>query len=76
MHNKKLILSTTAVVFITSLLIFGRMGGEFVPTLDEGDFVIQPVLPTGTSLGTTIGITTKIEKYCWNFLKWSRWFPA
>ena len=26
------------------------MGGEFVPTLDEGDFVIQPVLKTGTSL--------------------------
>jgi Cu/Ag efflux pump CusA len=20
------------------------MGGEFIPTLDEGDFVIQPVL--------------------------------
>ncbi|MBP6968861.1 MAG: CusA/CzcA family heavy metal efflux RND transporter [Prolixibacteraceae bacterium] len=67
MHNKKLILSTTAVVFITSLLIFGRMGGEFVPTLDEGDFVIQPVLPTGTSLGTTIGITTKIEKILLEF---------
>jgi cobalt-zinc-cadmium resistance protein CzcA len=26
------------------------MGGEFIPTLDEGDFVIQPVLKTGTSL--------------------------
>jgi cobalt-zinc-cadmium resistance protein CzcA len=34
------------------LLVLGRifttMGGEFIPTLDEGDFVIQPVL--GTSL--------------------------
>tara|TARA_R110001592_G_scaffold32168_3_gene112790 strand:+ start:14 stop:2653 length:2640 start_codon:yes stop_codon:yes gene_type:complete len=38
------------------------MGGEFVPTLDEGDFVIQPVLKTGTSLGKTIEITTKIEQ--------------
>jgi cobalt-zinc-cadmium resistance protein CzcA len=29
------------------LLVLRRlttMGGEFIPTLDEGDFVIQPVL--------------------------------
>ncbi len=32
-----------------------------MPTLDEGDFVIQPVLKTGTSLSETIEITTKIE---------------
>jgi cobalt-zinc-cadmium resistance protein CzcA len=38
------------------------MGGEFVPTLDEGDFVIQPVLPTGMSLAKTIETTTKIEQ--------------
>src|SRR5690606_31862894 len=31
-------------------------------TLDEGDFVIQPVLKTGTSLTNTIEITTQIEK--------------
>jgi cobalt-zinc-cadmium resistance protein CzcA len=24
--------------------LFATMGGEFIPTLDEGDFVIQPVL--------------------------------
>ena len=38
------------------------MGGEFVPTLDEGDFVIQPVLKTGTSLSRTIEMTTKMER--------------
>ena len=67
MTYKRLVLGTTLVVFIFSLIIFGRMGGEFIPTLDEGDFVIQPVLPTGTSLGTTIDITTKIEKILLEF---------
>ncbi len=67
MDHKKLLLGTTLVVFLISVLIFGRMGGEFIPTLDEGDFVIQPVLPTGTSLGTTIEITTKIEKILLGF---------
>jgi heavy metal efflux system protein len=39
-----------------------RMGGEFVPTLDEGDFVIQPVLKTGTSLTKTVELTTRMEQ--------------
>jgi cobalt-zinc-cadmium resistance protein CzcA len=47
------------------LLVLGggltTMGGEFIPTLDEGDFVIQPVLKT-YFLDKTIATTTKIEK--------------
>jgi len=42
------------------------MGAEIIPTLDEGDFVIQPVLKTGTSLSKTIATTTKIEKIILN----------
>lgn len=42
------------------------MGSEFVPTLDEGDFVIQPVLKTGTSLSNTVEITTEIENILLN----------
>ncbi len=41
--------------------LFTKIGGEFVPTLDEGDFVIQPVFRTGTSLSKTIELTTKME---------------
>ncbi len=60
--NKKMVISLATILFLVSLGLFSRMGGEFVPTLDEGDFVIQPVLKTGTSLDKTIKITTKIEK--------------
>jgi len=62
MDFKKLVLGSTLLVFLVTIWMFSKMGGEFVPTLDEGDFVIQPVLPTGTSLSSTIEITTKIEK--------------
>lgn len=65
----KLALRFRAVVIILAgallaltFLVFSRMGGEFVPTLDEGDFVIQPVLKTGTSLGKTVELTTQMEK--------------
>ncbi|WP_100614008.1 CusA/CzcA family heavy metal efflux RND transporter [Confluentibacter citreus] len=62
LENKKIIVSLAGLLLAVSIWIFSTMGGEFVPTLDEGDFVIQPVLKTGTSLSKTIEITTKIEQ--------------
>ena len=62
LKNKKIVIGLSAILLISSFWIFSKMGGEFVPTLDEGDFVIQPVLKTGTSLEKTIKITTKIEQ--------------
>ncbi len=61
LSRKKLVLSASGIVLILSIYLFSTMGGEFVPTLDEGDFVIQPVLKTGTSLQSTIETTTRIE---------------
>ncbi|WP_149274144.1 CusA/CzcA family heavy metal efflux RND transporter [Pareuzebyella sediminis] len=62
LRTKKLVLGLAALLLVFTIMLFIRMGGEFVPTLDEGDFVIQPVLKTGTSLGRTIETTTKIER--------------
>ena len=59
---KKLVLGIAVLILASTIYLFTTMGGEFVPTLDEGDFVIQPVLKTGTSLKNTIEITTQIEK--------------
>lgn len=62
MKSKKLVLSAAAALLVGAILLFSSMGGEFVPTLDEGDFVIQPVLKTGTTLTKTIETTTKMEQ--------------
>lgn len=62
LRRKAVVLSGAAALLIGVLVIFTQMGGEFVPKLDEGDFVIQPVLKTGTSLGKTIETTTRIEQ--------------
>ncbi len=62
LNNTKKVLYGAVGLLIMSIAVFSTMGGEFIPTLDEGDFVIQPVLKTGTSLTKTIGTTTKIEK--------------
>ncbi|WP_310991184.1 MULTISPECIES: CusA/CzcA family heavy metal efflux RND transporter [Flavobacteriaceae] len=67
LRKKKLVLSMAVGLLILTGFLFTRMGGEFVPTLDEGDFVIQPVLKTGMSLSKTIEATTKIEKILKDF---------
>ncbi len=60
--NTKKVLYGAIGLLVMAIVIFTTMGGEFIPTLDEGDFVIQPVLKTGTTLTKTIATTTKIEK--------------
>ena len=60
-NTKKVLFGALGLLLLAGGL-FATMGGEFIPTLDEGDFVIQPVLKTGTSLSKTIATTTQIEK--------------
>lgn len=62
LQSKRLVLGIAVVLLAIAIYLYSTMGGEFVPTLDEGDFVIQPVLKTGTSLSNTVEITTEIEK--------------
>ena len=59
--NKKIVLGAALISLLFTAYLFTRIGGEFVPTLDEGDFVIQPVLKTGTSLSKTVELTTRME---------------
>ena len=59
--HKRIVLGAAIVSLLFTGFVFTRIGGEFVPTLDEGDFVIQPVLKTGTSLSKTVEMTTQME---------------
>lgn len=59
--HKRIVLGAAIVSLLFTGFLFTRIGGEFVPTLDEGDFVIQPVLKTGTSLSKTVEMTTQME---------------
>jgi cobalt-zinc-cadmium resistance protein CzcA len=51
---KLLVVSIAVGVFIISLIIFKTLGGEFIPTLEEGDFAVETRLLTGSSLSQTI----------------------
>lgn len=51
---KKIFVGVTVGLFAIAAFVFSRMGGEFIPTLTEGDFAFHCILPQGTSLSQSI----------------------
>ncbi|MEB8328378.1 CusA/CzcA family heavy metal efflux RND transporter [Flavobacteriaceae bacterium KMM 6897] len=62
MRTRGVILAVTFGLCITTYLVFANLGGEFIPTLEEGDFAVETRVMTGSSLSNTIKATTKAEK--------------
>lgn len=65
-HSRAILLAAAGLL-VGAILLFSTMGSEFVPTLDEGDFVIQPVLKTGTTLTNTVETITEMERILMKF---------
>lgn len=59
---KYTILIITVLIFLISIWSFTRLGGEFIPTLEEGDLAMQMTVPPGSSLSQSIRMSTKAEK--------------
>lgn len=62
MKMKAVVVGLAVVFFALSLVIFERLGGEFIPTLEEGDIATHVIIPPGSSLGQEIETTTKAER--------------
>ena len=61
--RKKLsVVVIAAVLFVVSLFTFTRLGGEFIPQLDEGDFAVETRVLTGSSIDQIIDASTKAQK--------------
>jgi len=59
---KYVILSAAAILTIISIFIFTRMGGEFIPQLEEGDYAFHCILPQGSSLSQSIETSMQASK--------------
>lgn len=51
---KLFVVGITIAIFFITTIIFSRMGGEFIPTLAEGDFAFHCILSQGTSLSQSL----------------------
>ncbi len=59
---RKATVFTAFAMLAASLLLFNKLGAEFIPTLDEGDFAMQMTLPAGSSLSRSIEVSVEAEK--------------
>ncbi len=62
LKNSKTVLVSALLLIVTGWFLFSRMGAEFIPKLDEGDFAFQTFYMPGTSLSEVTESTNKIQK--------------
>ena len=66
LNRSKVVIGFGIVLFALAVFLFARMGGEFVPQLDEGAIAFHIIMKPGSSLTEGTETATKIEKLLLN----------
>ncbi|OSZ78152.1 CusA/CzcA family heavy metal efflux RND transporter [Chitinophagaceae bacterium IBVUCB1] len=64
---KYLIVTIAGILLLVTIFIFTRMGGEFLPQLQEGDYAFHCILPQGASLSQSIETSMQAERIIKSF---------
>lgn len=59
---KRTTVAIAIALFAVSIFLFSKMGGEFIPNLEEGDLTVEISMAQGTSLTQVIETFSKAEK--------------
>ncbi len=59
---RALVLGGAVALLVLAGVLFARMGGEFIPQLDEGDFAVNVALAPGSSLSQAVATTSKVQQ--------------
>jgi cobalt-zinc-cadmium resistance protein CzcA len=62
LHHKKIVVAVAMVMLLAAFALFSTLGGEFIPTLEEGDFAVETRLLTGSSLQASIDMSNQAAK--------------
>lgn len=61
-RNRGLVAACAVLLIILTGVVALRMGGEFIPSLDEGDIAMHAMRIPGTSLSQAVDMQTSLEK--------------
>ncbi|WP_138994302.1 CusA/CzcA family heavy metal efflux RND transporter [Larkinella sp. C7] len=67
MRVKAVVVLLAVGLFVISLLVLSRLGGEFIPQLDEGDFAVETRVLTGSSIDQMLDVSKKAQKIILKF---------
>ncbi|MEO8589761.1 MAG: CusA/CzcA family heavy metal efflux RND transporter [Flavobacteriales bacterium] len=62
LRHRAVVVASAAVLLIVSVVIFGRLGGEFIPELDEGDFATNVIIRQGSNLTESIHVGDELAR--------------
>ena len=62
LKGRKIILTVVLSLFAVALFVMTRLGGEFIPALEEGDFAVEARILPGSNISTTVDYSTKAAK--------------
>ncbi|WP_293688848.1 CusA/CzcA family heavy metal efflux RND transporter, partial [Spirosoma sp. 48-14] len=62
LNHKGWVVGFSVALFVGAMLIFSRLGGEFIPQLDEGDFAVETRVMTGASLSQSTDASLQAGK--------------
>jgi cobalt-zinc-cadmium resistance protein CzcA len=58
---RKSVIAIALILLVISGYVFSKMGGEFIPKLDEGDIAMQIIMKPGSSLSESIKVSEDVE---------------
>jgi len=62
LKKKRMVFSTAILLVLSSIIVFTRLGGEFIPQLNEGSFLFHCMRPTAISIDQAVEIQSLTEK--------------
>lgn len=64
---KYAVVTAAVALLILAVALFSRMGGEFIPQLQEGDYAFHCILPQGTSLTQSVETSMQASRILRSF---------
>lgn len=67
LNRKVMVVSISGGLLLITITGFSRMGGEFIPQLQEGDYAFHCILPQGASLTQSVETSMQAERIIKSF---------
>ncbi|MFZ1666536.1 MAG: CusA/CzcA family heavy metal efflux RND transporter [Flavobacteriales bacterium] len=62
LHHRRIAVGGALVLLVAAIFVFSRLGGEFIPELDEGDFATNVTIRQGSNLSQSIAVSDQLAR--------------